>query len=255
MKVRIGNDIRLKVRLAFEDDFANILSAKAYFVNKTLKDKLAKEYQNKNRFIGRFPIEPFVDEFEPNEYNVNSCGSYPKYKAIVANQYNGFGVRPNWKKSAPIKEVNITEYCSKIARTTDYQTITAMFPGEAQLYVGEYDLIVVAKVYDNEYEGNERTVTAKLNSVFELVEEQEDAVDNPVQVEIVNTDEVENTADVYIVGGSYDNHSIRLNRNDNGAISIDVSPISGWYEDSGTTPVQPEEPEDPEETETEVQND
>ena len=82
-----------------------------------------------------------------------------------------------------------------------------------------------------------------------------DAVDNPVQVEIVNTDDVENTADVYIVGGSYDNHSIRLNRNDNGAISIDVSPISGWYEDSGTTPVQPEEPEDPEETETEVQND
>jgi len=44
MKVLIGNDIRVKVQLSFNGVPANILSAKAMFVNKTMKDKLVKEY-------------------------------------------------------------------------------------------------------------------------------------------------------------------------------------------------------------------
>lgn len=240
MKVRIGNDIRLRVRLAFSDDYANILSAKAVFVNKTLKDKLVKEYQKKNRFIGRFPIEPFVNEFEPSEYNINSCGGYPKYKAVVANQYNGFGVHPDWKKCAPIQEMNITEYYSEVERTTDTKTVVVTMPGKAQLYEGEYDLIIYANVYDNEYKNNERTVAATLHSIFELVgsdyvpAEDEAPLDNPVSIELVNEDEIANTADVYIVGGTYDNHSLKFTRNDNGVINVDVSPVSGWYtEDDG----------------------
>jgi hypothetical protein len=43
-KVRIGNDIRMKVRLSFGEEYANILSVRAIFINKTLKDKLEKEY-------------------------------------------------------------------------------------------------------------------------------------------------------------------------------------------------------------------
>jgi hypothetical protein len=65
MKVRIGNDIRLQVQLTCGElrDTVNILSVKAVFVNKTLKEALRKEYKKKNRFMHRFPIEPFTNEF------------------------------------------------------------------------------------------------------------------------------------------------------------------------------------------------
>lgn len=44
MKVRKGNDIRLKVQLTYENGEANVHFAKAIFVNRTLKDNLANEY-------------------------------------------------------------------------------------------------------------------------------------------------------------------------------------------------------------------
>ena len=41
MKIRIGNDIKLEMQLIFGDtSSANILSAQAFFVNTTLKEKL-----------------------------------------------------------------------------------------------------------------------------------------------------------------------------------------------------------------------
>ena len=234
MKVRKGNDIRLKVRLSYDNGEANVQFAKAVFVNRTLKEDLAKEYQKKNRFIGRFPTEPFVNEFEPNEYNINSCGAYPKYKAFVANQYSGFGVRPNWKKCAPIKDVDITEYCGNVYHTTAFDTVEVLFPAKAQLYPGVYDLIVIAEVYDSGYGDNKRVVSTRLNDVFELVSEdvdQSDIAENPVNIEIITTEEEGNVPDTYIVRGSYGNNNIRLDRNDSNSINIDISPISGWYEE------------------------
>ena len=67
MKIRIGNDVKLQVNLSLGEgvDYTNIQSMRAIFVNATLKEKLEKEYIKKNRFIGRFPIEPFVDESTP----------------------------------------------------------------------------------------------------------------------------------------------------------------------------------------------
>lgn len=38
----------------------------------------------------RFPIEPRTGEFEPNAYNINSCGSRPRYRATVINRFMGF---------------------------------------------------------------------------------------------------------------------------------------------------------------------
>ena len=35
-----------------------------------------KDWKNKSRFIGRFPIEPFTDEYLPTAYDINSSG-YP----------------------------------------------------------------------------------------------------------------------------------------------------------------------------------
>ena len=232
-KVRIGNDIRLKVQLKYKEDdqdvFAQILSAEAFFINTTLKKKLEDEYKKKNRFIGRFPIEPFVNEFEPSAYNINS-GGFPRYRAFVANSYNGFGYHPNWKECAPIKDMDITTYRSQIERTSDPSVVIVTFPASAQLYEGEYELVIRGKVYDPGYSRNERTVTADLKQLFTLVSSQEEAIDNPVEIDINNIDETESLQDVYVVAGQYSNNSIKLSRNDLGSINIDVTPISGWYE-------------------------
>lgn len=231
MKIRIGNDISLKIQLTFGDSSsANVLSAEAFFVNTTLKNKLEREYKKKNRFIGRFPIEPFTNEFEPSEYCINSTG-FPKYKAFVMNSYNGIGLRPNWKNVAPIKEMQYTVYRTGIERTVDPSIVVVTFPASAQLYEGEYELVVTAKVFDQGYANNERTVTANYKNVFELVSDsQAESVDNPVQIDIVNTSDEESTNDVYVITGRYDNNSILLSRNDNTTVNIDISPITEWYD-------------------------
>lgn len=231
MKIRIGNDIRLKIQLTFGDSSsANVLSAEAFFVNTTLKNKLEQEYKKKNRFIGRFPIEPFTNEFEPSEYCINAAG-LPKYKAYVMNSYNGIGLKPNWKNVAPIKEVDYTVYRTGIERTVDPSIVVVTLPASAQLYEGEYELVVTAKVFDQGYANNERTVTANYKNVFELVSDsQGESVNNPVQIDIVNTSDEEDVNDVYVIAGRYDNNSIHLSRNDNAAVNIDISPITQWYD-------------------------
>lgn len=231
MKIRIGNDIRLKIQLTFGDSSsANVLSAEAFFVNTTLKNKLEQEYKKKNRFIGRFPIEPFTNEFEPSEYCINSTG-FPKYKAFVMNSYNGIGLRPNWKNVAPIKEMEYTVYRTGISRTVDPSIVVVTLPASAQLYEGEYELVVTAKVFDQGYANNERTVTANYKNVFELVSDSEgESVNNPVHIDIVNTSSEEPLNDVYVLAGRYNNNSIHLSRNDNATVNIDISPITEWYD-------------------------
>lgn len=85
-------------------------------------------------------------------------------------------------------------------------------------------------MYDPGYKNNIRTVSATLSDLFELVDSQLEAVDNPVQIEIVNTSDPESLQDVYVVAGKYDNNSIHINRNDMGIVDIDISPITQWYE-------------------------
>lgn len=230
-KIRKGNDIRLKIQLKFtdKDDFANIQSLRAIFVNTTLKQKVEEEFIKKNRFIGRFPIEPFVDEYQPNEYCINSTG-YGKYRAFVYNQYNGFGVTPDWKKSMPIRDVDITEYYAPVESTVDSKVRIINFPAEHQLYEGVYQLVVQATIYDSGYKNSKRVVTVNYNNIFELVEDSEDATDKPVQIEIINTDPEEPLEDVYVISGVYGDNTISLRRNDNNIIDVDVSPITSWYE-------------------------
>ena len=232
MKVRIGNDIRLKLQLTFggTTDRANIQMARAFFINTTLKEKLEQEYIKKNRFIGRFPIEPFVNEFEPTAYNINSTG-FPKYAAMVHNPYKGFGVNPNWKDVFPFKDVNITKFEANIVHTQDPTIIKVDFPAAAQLYEGKYELIIVAQIYDEGYNNNIRTVTANYKNIFELVKDSQEAdVENPVQIELNNESQpAEELQDIYVVSGNYNDEAITLRRTDGGMVNVDVSPIAGWY--------------------------
>lgn len=233
MKIRLGNDVRLKIQLPVgsqDGDKAIILSARAFFINSTLKEELQKKYIKKNRFIGRFPIEPFVDEFEPTAYNINSIG-LPKYRAFVRNEYNGFGINPNWKDCMPIKEENITVYESQVERTGNPNIVIVTFPAIAQKYAGEYELIITGQIYDEGYANNSRTVTVNTKKVFELVTEssQEEGLDSPVFLEINNAESDITPKDVYVVGGRYNNNSIVLTRNDDTSITVDMSPLSSWY--------------------------
>ena len=236
-KIRRGNDIQLKIQLRLNnsDEFANIQSLRAVFVNSTLKDKLEKEYIKKNRFIGRFPIEPFTDEFEPTAYNVNSTGRHC-YRVFVHNQYNGFGVYPDWKKSMPIRDVDYTNYYAEISRTRDTKTVVVTFPAEAQLFDGVYGLVVIAKIYDSGYKNNTRTITTNYNNLFELVGDSEDATDQKVQIEVTDAENTEPSGDIYVVSGTYagsvdGKETIKLSRSDNSVVNIDVNSISGWYEE------------------------
>lgn len=230
-KIRKGNDIRLKIQLKLNepDNFANIQSMRAIFINTTLKEKIEKEFIKKNRFIGRFPIEPFVHEFEPCRYNIHSTG-YGKYRAFVHNMYQGFGLHPDWNKCLPIRDVNITEYFAPVISTTDPKVMIVDFPAEAQLHEGVYQLVVIAKIFDAGYKNQHRTVTTNYNNIFELVTDSEDATDESVQIEINNSSDPEPLKDVYVVAGSYSDDSIHINRNDSAVIDIDVSPITNWYE-------------------------
>lgn len=229
-KVKIGNDVRFKIQLSFGEETANILALEAFFVNVTRKESIEKEYGRINKFIRRFPIEPFKKEYEPTDYNINSCGIRSTYCAVPANMYNGFGVYPNWNKPDIDAMFASCIYKSEVERTSDPKVVIVTFPSEFQRFVGKYDLTIIAKIYDPAYKNNSRTVSATLPGMFELVDSQMEAIDNPVQIEIVNTDDTESLQDVYVIAGKYDNNSITVNRNDRGIVDIDISPITQWYE-------------------------
>ena len=249
-KVKIGNDIRLRIQISakgvnwqFGDKFPavfksdastgdsfEILSARAFFINTTLKNEFEKECKRVNKFFSRFPIEPFINEFEPDAYNIHVSGKFPKYRAHVANLYNGFGVYPDWNKCKPMKDMDITVYRSEIIRTKDPKVIIVDFPAEAQVFEGEYELLVQAKVFDPTYRNNERTVTASFKDLFKLVKDQDEAIDNPVQIDIVNTDDIDTLRDVYVVSANYNKDHINIRRNDMGVVDLDISPITQFYE-------------------------
>jgi len=242
MKIRIGNDIRLKIQLPLKNESGEqqptqILSARAFFINSTLEKELKDKYIKKNRFIGRFPIEPFVNEFEPTKHNIN-CSGYPKYHAYVHNEYKGFGVYPNWKECFPFKDVNLTRYESDIEYTGDRDKIIVSFPAAAQRFPGKYSLVVVGEIYDAGYKGNKRTVTVNATDLFEIVsttEEQDNEgqtiMDNSALIEINNVDSDLVSSDIYVVSGRYSNNNINLGRSDNAIVAVDISSATGWYEE------------------------
>lgn len=183
------------------------------------------------RFYGRFPIEPFIDEFEPTAYNINSAG-YPRYRAFVFNSYRGFGVNPKWNDMVPFKGMNITEYRAEVEHTRNSDIVIVEFPAEAQLFTGHYDLILTADIYDAGYKNNVRTVTINYNDVFEIVSDssEESGINNPVLIELDNTSSDDSRQDYYVINGSYGDNEIKLKRNDGGIVGVDITPVSGWYE-------------------------
>ena len=167
-----------------------------------------------------------MNEFEPSEYNINSCGFYPKYKAFVANQYTGFGVRPDWKKCVPVKEEDVINYFGDISRSEDPTELFVFFPAKVQKTVGVYSLILVCTIPDSNYINGERVITTVIDNSIELVDPI--STEEEVQGETPSGSQIPDN-DVYVISGEYSDNQLRLTRNDARVIKVDINPTVGWY--------------------------
>ena len=88
----------------------------------------------------RFPIEPRTGEFEPNVYNVNSCGSRPKYRATVINRFQGFDTEEEASQEASVYDVFVVngEYTSNaiVLRRSDGQSVSIDVTPLSGWYIG-----------------------------------------------------------------------------------------------------------------------
>lgn len=235
MKIRIGNDICARVSISLQGyDVVNIQSIKACVVNKTKKAEIEKDWKNKTRFIGRFPIEPFTDEYLPTAYDINSAGR-PQYFATVCNRYNGFGVYPDWTHLFPKAQLNVTEYMAQVRRTDNPNVIDVLFPANAQLYTGEYKIVLVLGIYSPGYNMNNiRTISVDYDNAFELVSSTEEA--DAEGSAIINIDGInnpsfwENPDDIYTQSGVYQSGQLNLRLTNGDNVNVDMSSIDKWYE-------------------------
>lgn len=225
MKIRIGNDIKLRVKLLGKDEINSITinSVKAYIINTSVEKIALENLQNKTKFISRFPIEPEIDMYCSTSYNINSSG-YPSYHAFPKNHvigsYAGFGTNPNWSniyKAVP--DHNFSEYLAPVKATADKDVIEVYFPAEAQLYTGDYKIVVVAKLYEPGFSlNNLRTVTMDYENVFTLVNTSEEGVDSAVSLNVGEDNRIiDLQGDTDVVVGSIN------------SISIDNAEGVKWY--------------------------
>lgn len=236
-KIRIGNDIKLRVKLLGVNvvDPININSIKAYIINTTVQQQQIQDLKNKTKFMSRFPIEPMIDAYTSSSYNINSCG-YPTYHAFPQNHvigsYAGFGPEPSWKDIyRPMPQHNLTEFLAPVRADKARNAINLFFPAEAQLFTGTYKIVIVAKIYEPGFAPNDlRTVTMDYENIFTLVNTSEDGVDSAVTLEVNSPGE--HVPDNFAIGGSLtgDKKKIKIDMNDDSTnFNIDISEETAWY--------------------------
>lgn len=181
-KIRIGNDIDIKFVFNSKDiDPTHIQSVEAYIVNKDLYKK-AEDIRNKTyKFMSSYPASKF-EQYLANSYCTKVSG-YPTYfqdpHGCNIWDYCGFGVYPNWN-SIYFKDrtLDFAEYRAQVKYTQKSGVIDILYPSNAQLYKGEYKLVVVAKVYEEGWgKDNLRTITIDVDDLFELVDSSDQADD------------------------------------------------------------------------------
>lgn len=230
MNIRIGNDIRMLVKLLGNKkvDYINIVSMKAYIINTTAQNE---------RAVNRFPIEPMTGMYTPTEHNIN-CSGYPSYYAFpqryVATPYCGFGLHPDWDKIYPqCHEHNLTEYLARVKATNKRDVVDIVFPAEAQLFTGEYKIVIVAKIYQPGFSSNNlRTVTMDYENVFTLVNTSSEGTDSAVTLHVGIIDDDADVNDTYAANGQLNKQTGILNvgYNTGGSFDIDLSDEFAWEE-------------------------
>lgn len=181
MDIKIGNDVKLNLAVVDEaGQPLNIMSAQAYIMNHSAKEEAINEQRRIDQFISRFPIgrdaiDPKLNGIEPDTHNIHMLGEVP-YNCYPRMHYNnkpcGFGVYPKWdKKYIPvIEEYALTSYHAPIMFTDQLGVVSVVYPAEAQYMTGDYDVAIVARVYQSGYRpDNTRTVTIVYTKQFTLI--------------------------------------------------------------------------------------
>lgn len=195
-RIRIGNDIRLRINLLNMKgiDTINIKSIKVYIINTSREKEKADKIANCTKFISRFPCEPHHPAFEPSAYDLNLAG-LPRYYAYPEHHchyfYHGFGLHPDWSHIYPVKDcTNDTEFIAPVQATEYKDQVDAYFPANSQLYCGVYKIVVVARIYQPGYGlDNLRTITMDYNNIFRLVDDST-GTNSDVTIEIGAASEV-----------------------------------------------------------------
>lgn len=208
MKIRIGNDIKLYVTLLSSKaiDSVNIKSIEAFIINSSNENEQAENLKNNTRFISRFPVEPYVDAFCSTAYDIKSSG-YPTWRAYPQNyiygSYAGFGCNPYWPDHfKPTPMHNLSEFKAPVKATKQKDTVEVLFPAEAQLYTGSYNLTIVAKIYEPGYSKDDlRTVTMDYENIFTIVNKTEKGIDSDVTLNVAAS-HGKDPADHVVVSGS-----------------------------------------------------
>lgn len=177
-RIRIGNDIRLRINLLNMKgiDTINIKSIKVYIINTSREKEKADKIANCTKFISRFPCEPHHPAFEPSAYDLNLAG-LPRYYAYPEHHchyfYHGFGLHPDWSHIYPVENcTNDTEFIAPVQATEYKDRVDAYFPANNQLYCGVYKIVVVARIYQPGYGlDNLKTITMDYNNIFRLVDD------------------------------------------------------------------------------------
>ena len=172
---------------------------------------------------------------------------YNTYPETHLNGGHGFGVEPNWdKKYTPIvKDYDIASYSAKVSFTENRNVVEVDFPATAQLYTGDYDVVLVSKIYKPGFGDNTATVTVDYSDIFTLVGENEAGETGAVVIEKVQTylpgdpsyaadpepepEPIEEPKiDVYVDSASYDDSVLNLHRSDDTNISVNIKGGSCW---------------------------
>lgn len=224
----------------------SIRSAKAFLINTTRQNEKVENAKKRNRFIARFPIEPYIESFTSTPYDICNSG-YPTWRAYPRKYmfmpYHGFGLHPEWGGIyKPLPMVNDTKYTATVRATSKQNIVEVVFPAEHQLHVGKYTLVLVVKVFAPGYNShNLKTIAVDIPDVFELVKTTEEGIDTGISADVQNVydnlpggDSNVSSEDIYTVSGqvpqTLNNDVIVLNRTDGASIYIDTSSITGWHE-------------------------
>ena len=249
-KIRIGNDIRLAVDLRKQvieeqDDTFAVRQVSAYLVNTAKVAQYQAKLEERPRFVGRFPREPFSHDYSTTPWCLCGCGmpTYNAFPVNAGNVYSGFGTHPYDGVAKELESIaKHIQYKAACQATAQQNIISVYFPAKDQFATGVYKLVLVATVYAPGYNvENLKTIQVDVPEVFELVATTEEGIDTGV---IINTDVEQPSAgtagaddqgdiifdDVYVNGGVLSDGNIVLNRTDANQVSIDLDDVVGWYE-------------------------
>lgn len=231
-----------------------IQSVKVYFVNETLKSKILDSRQKRSRFMTRFPVEPYMNAFDSNAYDINGCGR-PVYRACPVPKrfvpYSGFGVYPEWDRVYAKRQPRLdVMYLAETFATDKQNVIEARFPAKHQKYTGVYSILVIAKIYVPGYNGNNlKTITIDFPNKLKLCATTADATSSDILGEVQNVTDVVTqygssdsgdastessdpiiNRDIYVDYAGFDGDRITLTRTDMHNMDIDLDGIGAWYE-------------------------